>query len=359
MKKLLFPCLFVLSVQTLSGQALNSQKLVEIFTVPAAKFDDWAARRKFMFTFNTKNEDTLIKHYEFKSAIKKGKLLDSIPRAILCKEFEKDFQLIYQTASGDEFLALIKELKAMGFYCNMEGEPGKTNLFYQHKDFTIKTYNEIKDSILFYTLQFHEQDFPDPQEVNYADDLLHFPSHEYLVHYFGEENVKKDFYYFSGNELANCSVLFSNTPRQAVFIWKDEINRRGIDDVLFGSQQKLKSAVGTGSFVAESEWHFKSGVHPGMTLYELRILNGDDIHFYAGSSTKPGTVITGNKGKLDFYKEEIILGCVNCNDSNFGKAEMLNADDAIADGKILFVFSVALNADAKNKKVPDEPVVSK
>ena len=156
MKKLLFPCLFVLSVQTLSGQALNSQKLVEIFTVPAAKFDDWAARRKFMFTFNTKNEDTLIKHYEFKSAIKKGKLLDSIPRAILCKEFEKDFQLIYQTASGDEFLALIKELKAMGFYCNMEGEPGKTNLFYQHKDFTIKTYNEIKDSILFYTLQFHD-----------------------------------------------------------------------------------------------------------------------------------------------------------------------------------------------------------
>jgi hypothetical protein len=359
MKKLFLPCLFFLSAPALFGQALNSQKLVEIFTIPAAKFDDWAARKKFMFTFNTKNEDTLIKHYEFRSALKKGKLTDSVARAIQCKEFEKDFNLVYQTASEDEFLALINEFKGMGFYCNMEGQPGKTNLLYQHKDFTIKTYNEFRDSLVFYTLQFHEQDFPDPQEVNYADDLLHFPSHEYLVHYFGEENVKKDFYYFSGNELANCSVLFSNTPRQAVFIWKDEINRRGIDDVLFGSQQKLKSAVGTGSFVAESEWHFKSGVHPGMTLYELRILNGDDIHFYAGSSNKPGTVITGNKGKLDFYKEEIILGCVNCNDSNYGKAEMLNADDAIADGKILFVFSVALNADAKNKKVPDEPVVSK
>lgn len=359
MKKLLLPALFFLSVPAMYGQALNAEKLLEIFTVPAAKFDDWAARKKFIFQFNSKNEDTLIKHYSFKSALKKGKPVDSIQRAILCKEFEKDFQLVYQTANEQEFLDLIKELKASGFYCNMEGEPGKTNLFYQHKDFTVKTYTEVHDSLVFYTLQFHEQDFPDPAEINYADDLLHFSSHEYLVYYFGEENVRKDYYYFSGNELVNCSVLFSNTARQAVFIWKDEVNRRGIDDVLFGSQQKLKSTVGAGKFVAESEWRFKSGVHPGMTLYELRILNGDDIQFYAGNSVKPGTVITGNNGKLDFYKEEIILGCVNCNDGNFVKSETLNADDAIAEGKILFVFSVALNADAKSKKAADQPVVSK
>lgn len=359
MKKLLLPAAFLLSVSIVCGQALNSQKLLEIFTVPAAKFDDWAAKKKFMFTFNTKNEDTLIRHYEYKSAVKKGKLVDSVQRAIKCKEVEKDFQLIYQTASEEEFLALIKELKAAGFYCSMEGEPGKANLYYQYKDFTVKTYNEAADSCIFYTLQFHEQDFPDPAEINHADDLLHFPSHEYLVHYFGEENVKKDFYFFSGNELVNCSVLFSNTPRQAVFLWKDEVNRKDIDDVLFGSQQKLKSTMGAGKFVAESEWRFKSGVHPGMTLYELRILNGDDIRFYAGNSASPGTVITGNKGKLDFYKEEIILGCVNCTDSNFGKSETLSADDAIADGKILFVFSVALNADAKTKSNSNQPMVSK
>lgn len=359
MKKLLFVTMQLLSVCFVYGQTPNAQKLIETFSVPAAKFDDWAARKKFMFMFNTKNEDTLIKHYEFKSAVKKGKLLDSIQRTILCKEYEKDFQLIYQTASEEEFQALIKELKTIGFYCNMEGEPGKASLLYQHKDFTVKTYNEQKDSVLFYSLQFHEQDFPDPQEISYADDLLHFPSHEYLVHYFGEENVKKDYYYFSGNELVNCSVLFSNTPRQAVFLWKDEVNRKDINDILFGSQQKLKSSMGSEKYVAESEWRFKSGVHPGMTLYELRILNGDDIRFYAGNSVKPGAVITGNKGKLDFYKEEIILGCVNCSDHNFNQAETLNADEAIADGKILFVFSVALNADAKNKAKANQPVVSK
>jgi hypothetical protein len=359
MKKSLLPALLFLSASTLYGQALNTQKLLEIFTIPAVKFDDWAARKKFLFTFNTKNFDTLVKHYEFKSAIKKGKLVDSVQRSIQCKEFEKDFNLVYQTSSVEEFLALIKELKQAGFYTNMEGEPGKADLFYQYKDYTVKTYTEAKDSIALYSLQLHEQDFPEPQEIAFADDLLNFPSHEYLVHYFGEENVKKDFYYFSGNELVNCSVLFCNTARQAVFIWKDEVNRRGIDDVLFGSQQKLKSSMGSEKFVAESEWHFKSGVHPGMTLYELRILNGDDIQFYAGNSNKPGTVITGNKGKLDFFKEEIILGCVNCSDNTFNQSETLHADDAISDGKILFVFSITLNADAKNKKIEEQPVVSK
>lgn len=359
MKKLLLLTFFYLSVPIMYGQPLTAQKLLEIFNVPAAKFDDWAAKKRFQFLFNTKNEDTLIKHYSFKSPVKKGKVIDSVQRALFCQEFGKDFQLIYQTISESEFLALINEFKSIGFYCNMEGEPTKHNLYYQHKDFTIKTYKELKDSFIFYTLQMHEQDFPDPQEIVFADDLLHFPSHEYLVHYFGEDNVKKDFYVFSGNELVNCSVLFSNTPRQAVFLWKDEINRKDIDDVLFGSQQKLKSNVGSSKFVAESEWRFKSGVHPGMTLYELRILNGDDLRFYAGNSMKPGAVITGNKGKLDFYKEEIILGCVNCNDTGFGRSETLTADEALADGKILFVFSVALNADARCKTPPAEPVVTK
>lgn len=358
MKKLLVITVLILSVPIVYGQGLPAEKLIEVFTIPAAKFDDWAVRKKFLFTFNTKNEDTLIKHYDFKSAAKKGKLLDSVQRYILCKENKKDFNLVYQTASETEFTALIKELKAMGFYCNMEGDPAQTKLLFQHKEFTVKTYTEINDSIPLYSLQLHEQDFPDPQEINFADDLLCFTSHEYLVHYFGEENVKKDYYYFSGNELVNCSVLFVNTSRQAVFIWKDEVNKRGIDDILFGGQQKLKSAMGAGKFVAESDWRFKSGVHAGMTLYELRILNGDDLQFYGGNSLRSGTVITGNKGKLDFYKEEIILGCVNCNDSNFAKIETMNADEALKDGKILFVLSVVLNADEKNNEKPNQPIVS-
>lgn len=359
MKKLLFIAVFIFTVQAMYGQEMPAQKLLDIFTVPAAKFDDWASRKRFQFAFNTKNEDTLIKHYSFKSPTKKGKLLDSIQRRILCKESKDDFNMVYQTASVEEFSALIKELKTLGFYTNMEGEPEEKRMLYQHKDFTVKTYTETEDSTTFYSLLFHEQDFPDPQEITHADDLLHFPSHEYLVHYFGEENVKKDFYYFSGNELVNCSVLFINTSRQAVFIWRDELNKCGIDDILFGGQQKLQSAMSGGKFVAESDWHFKSGVHPGMTLYELRILNGDDIQFYGGNSLKSGTIITGNKGKLDFYKEEIILGCVNCNDSNFANAETMDADAALADGKILFVLSVVLNADKKTDEKTSLPVVSK
>lgn len=359
MKKLLITITCILSVPLVYGQGLPAQKLVEIFNISAADFDGWAAKKKFMFTMNTKNEDTLVKHYEFKSPLKKGKPIDSIQRTILCKEYKKDFSLIYQTAAPEEFAGLINELKTMGYYTNMEGDPLKNRLLYQHKDFTAKTYTEQRDSILLYTLEMHEQDFPEPQEITYADDLLAFTSHEYLVHYFGEENVKKDYYLFSGNDLANCSVLFVNTSRQVVFIWKDEVNRKEIVDILFGSQQKLRSTAQSDKFVAESDWRFKSGVHPGMTLYELRILNGDDIQFYGGNSLKYGTVITGNKGKLDFYKEEIILGCVNCGDSNFSKAETINADEALSEGKMFFVLSVVLKADEKKNDKTPEPMVSK
>ena len=359
MKKLLIIITCVLSVPLSYGQGLTAKKLLDIFTIPAEKFDGWASGKRFVFSQNTRNEDTLIKHYNFKSPTKKGKLVDSVQRTILCKENKKGFNLIYQTSSSQEFMGLINELKSMGFYTYMEGSPDTTTILYQHKDFTVKTYQEQVDSTLLYSLQLHEQDFPDPSEIIYADDLLPFTSHEYLVHYFGEENVRKDFYYFSGDELANCSVLFINTARQVVFIWKDEVNKRGIDDILFGGQQKLKSAIGSSKFVAESEWKFKSGVHAGMTLYELRILNGDDIQFYGGNSLKTGTVITGNSGKLDFYKEEIILGCVNCEDSNFAKAETVNADEAIKEGKILFVLSVVLNADEKSTQKTLQPVVSK
>ncbi|MBL0358734.1 MAG: hypothetical protein IPP72_18540 [Chitinophagaceae bacterium] len=361
MKKLTVFAAFTFAAHLVYGQALPADKLLSSLRIPSVKLDDWAAKKKFFLSNSSRAGDTLVKLYDYKAEIKKKKPVDSVMRRMLSRENKDYFSLTYQTSSKEEFKALIDQLKQAGFYCNHEADPATTKLLFQQKDITVSTSTEIKDSTVLYSLQFHDQDFPDSKELHYADDLLYFTSHEYLVYYFGEENVKKDFYYFSGDELVNCSVLFINTARQVVFIWKDEVNKRGIDNLLFGGQQKLKSAMQSGKFVAESNWVFKSGVHAGMPLYELRVLNGDDLKFYAGGSPNTGVVVKQNTGKLDFKKEEVILGCVNCTDGKFVSAEIMNADEALAEGKILFVLSVVLNADAdeKSKHKPAQPMVSK
>lgn len=360
MKKLSVFAAFTFAAQMVSAQALSADKLLSTLLMPTSKFDDWAAKKRFLLSNSSKINDTLVKTYDYKAEIKKKKPVDSVKRCMVSKELKDHFSLIYQTSSQAEFAALVDELKTAGYHCNQEGNPATATLLFQHKDRSAITFTEIKDSTTLYSLLFHDQDFPDSKDLYYADDLLYFTSHEYLLYYFGEENVTKDFYYFSGNELVNCSVLFINTARQVVFIWKDEVNRTGIDDVLFGGQLKLKSAMQSGKYVAESNWIFKSGVHAGMTLYQLRMLNEENIRFYGGSSPNTGMVVPTTAGKINFKKEEIILGCVNCTDSQFSSAEILNADDAMADGKILFVLSVVLNADTeeRNKKAT-QPMVSK
>ena len=61
-----------------------------------------------------------------------------------------------------------------------------------------------------------------PAKIKYAEDLLQFDSHEFLTSFFGKQNVKKDLYYFSEKELQKCSVLFSGSRYQVVFVWGDE-----------------------------------------------------------------------------------------------------------------------------------------
>lgn len=235
-------------------------------------------------------------------------------------------------------------MKRDGFYCNEEVDSSSLpSLLYQKGAVTVSRFTRVADSLNFYCLTACEKIFPGPGQISFADDLIMFTSHEYLEYYFGAPNVKKDIFYLAGNDMVRCSVLFSNSPRQVVFIWADEINRTGIANLLFGGQQRLKSAMETSNFVAESNWLLKSGLHAGMTLYELRMLNESNFQFYGGNSVNAGAIVPGNKGKLDFKKEDIILGCVNCKDNQFYSSAVLDADEALEDGRIVFVLSIILN----------------
>ena len=342
MKKILsFLILYCLACTTY-GQLMSVEDIFSLTAYSPSKFDNYLSHNNFTITGKDNQNDTLLRNYD--NGRSKGHN-DSgfISRALTRADIKDDTYLTYQTQSAAEFYSMAAEFKHAGFYCNKAPADTLAPQLYQHKDRCVRTSIATVDGAKIYSLQFHKKLFPRPKDIYYADDLLTFTSHEYLVAYFGEKNVKKDNYFLTGNEIIKCSVLFWNTSRQVVFIWADEENQCSIASLLFGGQQNLKSSLESKKYVEQNNWVLKSGVRPGMSLLQLRMLNGNDFSFHGGNSRNSGSVIPGKQGKLDFKKEEIILGCLNCHDDKYSNAKVVNADDSIEEGRILFVLSIILN----------------
>jgi len=96
------------------------------------------------------------------------------------------------------------------------------------------------------------------------------------------------------------------------------------------------------SNIPENLWRLKSGIRPGMSLYQLRKLNDAAFNFNGGNSASTGKIATDSTGKLDFKRESVILGCMNCTDPAFAKRKIMNSDDAIEEERILFVQTIIL-----------------
>lgn len=351
MKKLFSFFVYLLSVSVVSGQGIAADRLLDYLTTDPLKIDKLLDNKKFSYANKERSGDTTIKIYYYKPETKSKKTtVDSVKRLLLRNEWKEGSSLTYQTSAAEEFELLKQALKKEGFYTNMnDGQIDSVAVLFQHRDITALAFLKQADSIKYYCFNFFKKKFPIPEDIYFGEDLLVFSSHEYLAGFFGEQNVVKDIYYFTGNELASCSVLFPNTKRQAVFIWEDQVNKMGISSVFFGGQQKLKSLMNYDKVIAENDWVLKSGIRPGMTIYQLRMLNKNDFSFYAGNSANSGAVITQKTGELDFNKEGIILGCVNCNDERYESARTMSADEAISNEIIMFVLTVILNPQADSK----------
>lgn len=324
------------------GQVLPLEDIFSISSLSTTRLDNYLGRSGFTFAGRDIKNDTLLRMYTNR---RRG-FNDSgfISRGVTRADIRDESFITFTTASAAEFIALKAQLKNGGFYCNrQQSDTGLSPAMYQRKDRSVRTFLIYEDGTVAYALQFHKKIFPRSKDIYYANDLLTFTSHEFLVSYFGEKNVKKDNYFFAGDQITRCSVLFSNTSRQVVFIWSDEENQCGISSLLVGGQQNLKSSLESEKYVEQNNWALKSGVRPGMSLQQLRILNGNDFRFYGGNSNNSGSVIPDSQGRLDFKREEIILGCLNCSDDKYARAKVVNADDSIEEGWILFVLSIILS----------------
>ena len=345
MKKIILLSFWILRAILVHGQELSAHKLIDMLTLPVQKFEGQLADKRYFSSGIEMSGDTAIKTYAYRPTLKGRKKKDGeVSRLLLKSTLKETFTLTYQTTSETEYTGIIQALKKDGFYCEYEKDSTlkPANYLYQHEDYTARASKKIVETTAWYSIVFFKKTLPVEKDLHFAEDLLEFTSHEYLVFYFGESNVKKDIYYFSGNDIVKCSVLFINTKRQVIFIWKDGLNRAKIENLLFGGQHKLKSQENNDNFIAENSWVLKSGVRASMPLFELRTLNGKNIVFSGGDASNPGLIFPESSGKVDFRNVDIILGCMNCTDEKFERTKILYADKAMQDGRVLFVLTISL-----------------
>lgn len=347
---LLFVFFTVISI-LVNAQVFTASRLMDIAAVPKPKFESYISKQNFVGLGNDYKGDTIVRDYKYRSYIKGGKR-DSIERSLTYFATKDDFSFVFVTMSAEEGQRILREFKKEGFFCNNEKDSlTLSGLLYQHNDFTVQLFKKPADTLTEYSFLLKKQPLPKPKEIKFAEDLTAFNSHEYLRFYFGEENVKNDIYYLSDTKIGKCTVLFPNTGRQAVFLWKDEVNNNLLSKIYIGGQLRTGSAVDYAQNIAENLWQLKSGVHPGMSLYTLRLLNDAAFNFYGGNNAKAGLVLTDSTGKLNFKRENVILGCMNCNDNSFSRKTIINSDEALEAERILFVHTIIIETDTNKKQL--------
>ena len=330
------------------GQVISALNVLEASTVSKEKFDSYLSKKGFSYVGASYNTDTVSKEYRF-SGIGKNKGKDSVIRSLTIFSTKEDFCFLYNTNSANEFQKIKSDIKAEGFFCNQEKDSLTVPfLLFQNEDITVHATSKLIDSLTAYSFLVKKQVLPKPKEISFAEDLFSFTSHEYLRFYFGDKNVKRDIYYLSEKQIGKCSVLFPNTNRQVVFLWKDQVNNCSLAKMYIGGQLMAESSLEYDQTVPENLWRLKSGVRPGMSLYQLRKLNDAAFDFNGGNSSFSGMVSTDSTGKINFKKESIILGCMNCNDPAFFKKAVINSDDAIGEERILFVHTIILDPTKVN-----------
>jgi hypothetical protein len=338
------PVLLITLLLHLSGafcQVISVNNMLDVLSLSPARSEKYFVQKGFVSAGTSLLEDMRGQGYLYKGKNKRSEA-DTVKRSISRHYNETEVVVLYKTSSLLEFMTIKNELKEAGFVYNTSADSG--SVLYQKRDITVHASAQIdEEGNASYNFRVQKKLLPAAKDIFYAEHLLDFTSHENIVHVFGENNVKKDVYYFSENEFSRCSVLFPNTDRQAVFIWTDEVNDCELSQILFGGQLTVQGALNFDHTVAENKWWLKSGVHAGMSLRELQQLNRGDFRFYGGNSAYTGLVIHDANAQLDFKNETVVLACLNCQNSRFSDTDVMSADEAIQDGRRFFVFSIILN----------------
>ncbi len=266
----------------------------------------------------------------------------AIERKIDLYKKDDTWCIAFHTSSMEEYIDSRNSLKKMNFFWCKSDSGVSTPLLFQKKAITIQTSEEIGSNDPVYTILLKKKEFPDASSIQYAEDLLRFDSHEYLVSFFGENNVKRDVYFFSEHESKKCSVLFPNTSDQAVFIWENDADFCKLSYILISGLISTPGAVKyTGSF-GQNRWMLKNGIYPGMRIGDLLKLNANDFKFYGKNSEFSFMVEPKVTGNINFEWIGVMLDCFNCDRSGIINRSEISAADAVSNDLAMHVSYIMI-----------------
>lgn len=303
------------------------------------KFDAHLGKKSYKRDYDSPKETaTNYNYYQVKKS-KSGEVVHKIS----FQDSDKAPSICFQTSSPTEFEELKKDIKNEGYTCYDETGDLSKPLLFQKANYTIKTSLEVKDSLSFYTLLIQKIQLPKPKDISFAEDLLKFNSHECLVSFFGEGNVVKDVFHYTDKEINKCSVLFPNTSREVIFMWKDEANYRVPAFLIVGGHLQTKGTSGFTRELTQNEWQSRQGVYSGMQLQELQKLNGDKINIYSWKTERPGVLAPTSKGLIDFSRLSLVFNCLNCAEKEFLQtSSIINSENALADDRKIYVSTLII-----------------
>lgn len=342
MKKLLLILLMQLIFAcTANSQSFTVDDLLDLTNV-SSKFIDNKLKKDGFFATRFWMDDDLQKT-SFYEKIKTKKRDSLTGRSV--ELYKKDGAKYYEfhTPSYAEYLDGHRRLVRAGFFHDEKKEMTQESpKLYQRKNITVEATTGMMDDNLQYSFRLELKDYPNPASIRHAEDLLKFTSHEYLAGFFGEKNVKKDFYYFSDKELKSCTVLFGNSSKQAVFVWDDEENLRDLSYILVSNVIPTVSSKKFNEVLGLNEWELENGIFSGMSIKELLKLNQKDFEIYGSQSEKAFMIKQENNGKIDFKKTAVMLSCNNCNDDRLFNKSAVRALDIAEENLPMYVYHIII-----------------
>jgi hypothetical protein len=321
------------------GQSFSVRDLVTLSSVPSKNISQFMSKKGFINNIDNPGIDTL--EASFIPKIKFRKTHSWPQRSIDLYRQPGAKYFILHTSSLPEYVEGEQSLIKSGFvYDNKKDMSKVSSMLFQKGNITIEAGSEVQDSIRQYIFKLKQKKIPD--SIVYADDLLQFDSHEFLVTFFGAKNVKKDLYYFSEKELKKCSVIFSGTRHQAVFVWGDEDNLNHLSYVLVSNILPTEGGKKNTPLDGNNEWKFQNGIRPGMPIKDLLRLNEMDFYVYGNKSDLALMAKPGEAGKINFKKTAIMFSCTECYGNQLFDQREVSALDIAKTHLPMSVFDIIL-----------------
>lgn len=327
------------------GQSFTMEDLLTLSSLSPGNAGHFMNKKRFSPVTNT---DGYLKATSFFEEAKAKKKDTSATRSIDMYKKDNAWYFVFHTSSKNEFVSGQEQLIKSGFsYDNKKDIRRETSMLFQKRNITVKAFSDTIEENPQYTFVLEKKEIPGPASIRFAENLLCFDSHEYLVSFFGTANVKKDLYYFSDKQLKKCSVLFPNTSRQVLFVWDDENNLSDLSYILIGDVIPTVSAEKFNDVIINNKWELENGIHTGMSIKELLMLNEKDFEFYGNRSGLSFMIKPENNGKIDFKKATIMLSCSNCNNNPLFNQKLLNATEVAEENLPLYVHAIIISAEKK------------